>query len=32
MVKSFIFNNEKMDINISISHDNDYAIAIAQSL
>jgi phosphopantetheine--protein transferase-like protein len=32
MVKSFIFNNEKIDINISISHDNDYAIAIAQSL
>ena len=32
MVKSFIFNNAKIDINISISHDNDYAIAIAQSL
>lgn len=32
IVKSFIFNNEKIDINISISHDNDYAIAIAQSL
>ena len=32
MVKSFIFNNARIDINISISHDNDYAIAIAQSL
>jgi len=31
MVKTFIFNNEKININISISHDNDYAIAIAQS-
>lgn len=30
MVKPFIFDSGEIDINISISHDNDYAIAIAQ--
>lgn len=32
MVEPFSFDNERMNIDISISHDKDYAIAIAQRL